>query len=142
MATAPTRNGLGLPSLTGFLTLAPATSASYPTHRRTKSSPSVDNVAASTLVSPTPHAQATATAQSDPEEVVAEPVALAAVAAPIIPTSAEKELELKVRRSSSLSSEGSNGTARKLKFLRLGPVHHGEHVEGDGDWSEEIAIAE
>ena len=39
---------------------------------------------------------------------------------------------IKTRRSSSLSSTGS---AKKARFLKLGPVHYGE---SEGDWSEEV----
>lgn len=71
------------------------------------------------------------------DEVVAETVA----AAPVIPATTttvgdETDAELRLRRSSSLSSDGSLKTFR---FLRLGPVYHGEQ---DGDWSEEIAVVE
>lgn len=43
------------------------------------------------------------------------------------------ETDIKTRRSSSLSSNGS--LMSKRRFLKLGPVHFGE---GDGDWSEEV----
>jgi hypothetical protein len=39
---------------------------------------------------------------------------------------------LKMRRSSSLSSDGST---QKRRFLKLGPVHFGESKD---DWSEEV----
>jgi len=39
---------------------------------------------------------------------------------------------MKTRRSSSLSSTGS---AKKARFLKLGPAHFGEN---EGDWSEEV----
>lgn len=40
------------------------------------------------------------------------------------------------RRTSSVSSAGSNGaSAPGLRFLKLGPVHYGEHPdEHKGDW--------
>lgn len=41
-----------------------------------------------------------------------------------------------LRRSSSLSSEGSTGSVQKRRFLKLGPVHFGG--DGMGDWSEEV----
>jgi len=48
------------------------------------------------------------------------------------PEQIEAEL-VKHRRSSSLTSEGSNASA-KQRYLKLGPVHFGEG-DGKGDWS-------
>lgn len=40
-------------------------------------------------------------------------------------------------RTSSLSSDGSNKSGAGLRFLKLGPVHYGEHLDGaKGDWHE------
>lgn len=48
----------------------------------------------------------------------------------------------KTRRSSSLSSDSSTASGSgKPRFLKLGPVHWGESVDGNGDWSEE-SVAE
>jgi hypothetical protein len=52
---------------------------------------------------------------------------------PTSPRAAPIEADLKTRRSSSTTSDGSLNAKRR--FLKLGPVHHGE---GDGDWSEEV----
>lgn len=124
MATATTRSDLHLPALTSFLTLAPTTSACYPTHRRTFSSPTV--VDSQKTIEPSSTAEAVHASEGGS---IAE--------IPIIPTAAttvseETETELKLRRSSSLSSDGSLKTFR---FLRLGPVHHGEQND---DWSEAV----
>ncbi|EPE29774.1 hypothetical protein GLAREA_00934 [Glarea lozoyensis ATCC 20868] len=45
-------------------------------------------------------------------------------------------------RSSSMSSEASADTSRSQSkwFLRLDPVHDGEHLDKNGDWSEEVII--
>ncbi|KAL1900164.1 hypothetical protein Sste5346_002474 [Sporothrix stenoceras] len=94
-----------------FLSLAPATSSSYP--QRKASVPEVDAapvVAAATVTAPAP----------------TEPVAAAAV-------------DAKQRRSSSLSSTGSNSTSTGLRILKLGPVHWGEHLdESKHDWHEVV----
>jgi hypothetical protein len=85
-----------------FLSLAPTTSASYPTLPKL----------------PTP------------KSPVQKPVDGAdAATIPALPV----ETDIKTRRSSSLSSNGS--LMSKRRFLKLGPVHFGE---GDGDWSEEV----
>lgn len=139
MAAAATQNDLRLSPLTGFLTLAPTVSASYPTHQRSKSTTVVDAAAAQPFVSQTSDVLSAAVL---PEKVIDESASAAAIAAPALPTEVQKDLELKLRRSSSLSSEGSNGASKKWRFLTLGPVHHGEHAEGASDWSEEIAVSE
>lgn len=61
-----------------------------------------------------------------------------AAAASVIPTNVGAELELKLRRSSSMGSEASDGSVKRFRFLRLGPVHHGEQL--NGDWSEEVVV--
>jgi len=96
-----------------FLTLAPTTSASYPTAplKSTISPPAKVDTVDDTKVDSTD----------------------AAAVIPAVPTADGAE-PLKTRRSSSLSSEGSSGAAKK-RFLKLGPVHFGE---GDGDWSEDV----
>lgn len=84
----------------GFLSLAPTTSASYP---QTKSRQLSDST-----TTPAP-LTATLLTQVDP-------------------TAAAK------RRTSSLSSDGSKSG---LRFLKLSPVHDGEHLDGQkGDWHE------
>jgi hypothetical protein len=85
-----------------FLSLAPTTSASYPTLPK----------------SPTP--------KSPVQKAVDGADAATLPALPV-------ETDIKTRRSSSLSSNGS--LMSKRRFLKLGPVHFGE---GDGDWSEEV----
>ncbi|KIH88274.1 hypothetical protein SPBR_08000 [Sporothrix brasiliensis 5110] len=89
-----------------FLSLAPATSSSYP--QRKASAPETD----------------------------AAPVA-ATVAAPT--ESAAAVVDAKQRRSSSLSSSGSNSTSTGVRILKLGPVHWGEHLdESKHDWHEVV----
>lgn len=51
---------------------------------------------------------------------------------------AEISVVEKSRRSSSMSSNGSVGQRRR--FLRLCPVHHGQHQGEEGDWSEEVVV--
>ena len=89
-----------------FLSLAPATSASYPVQRPTSI--------------------------SSPKTSIELPRALAAPETAVVPTAEEIESLSKHRRSSSLSSDGS---VTKQRFLKLGPVHFGED-DGKGDWSE------
>jgi len=98
---------------TAFLSLAPTTSASYPTQQ------------SKTLTSPNLPA---AVSPAAPLEAIGEVAAT--------PTTMEIAASLKTRRSSSITSEGSTGSA-KQRFLKLGPVHFGEG-DGKGDWSEVI----
>jgi hypothetical protein len=98
-----------------FLSLAPTTSASYP------SSP--------TVKSPT-----TRSPEQAPTETANPASARARNATPAVPSATAINEALKMRRSSSLSSDGSS---QKKRFLKLGPVHHGEDG-GKGDWSEEV----
>lgn len=95
-----------------FLSLAPTTSASYP------STPKSPTVKAAPVQKPIAAATADAAAE---------------VATPALPI--DVDAEHKTRRSSSLSSNGS--LMAKRRFLKLGPVHFGE---GDGDWSEEVVV--
>jgi len=105
-----------LPQLTNFLSLAPTTSASYPSSPKSKLP-----LPATTL----PPALA-------PENAGAE-------ASPIIP----EVLDMKIRRSSSSGSDESvsGSPTQRRRFLKLGPVHFGMDGDGKGDWSEEV-IAE
>lgn len=50
--------------------------------------------------------------------------------------STPKEGEIKTRRS---SSSASTASVTGMRFLKLGPVHFGEGVDGEGDWSEVAA---
>lgn len=100
---------------TTFLTLAPATSASYPVN------PALKTSSATQITEMTSPASLTQSRTESP----------AVTGAPVLP--------VVLRRSSSLSSDGT-GSAQKKRFLKLGPVHHGENY-GSGDWSEEV-IAE
>jgi hypothetical protein len=105
--------------LSTFLSLAPTTSASYPSTPLIKTP-----IPQSPLQAPTqtPHNM-----RADPTPARLEAVTTAAPNAEAI----DSEL-FKKRRSSSLSSDAST---QKKRFLKLGPVHFGE---GDGDWSEEV----
>jgi len=93
-----------------FLSLAPTTSASYP----------------STPKSPTLKA-------APVQKPIAAADTAAEVTTPALPI--DVDAEHKTRRSSSLSSNGS--LMAKRRFLKLGPVHFGE---GSGDWSEEVVV--
>lgn len=103
--------------LSGFLTLAPTTSASYPQAPRSR------HQSVSHLTRPLP-----LTHGAMPDEPIAAPRSMS--------SSVVSLSEPKSRRSSSMSSDGSVGKAR-LRFLKLGPVHWGEH-QGDHkeDWHE------
>ncbi|CAK7242072.1 MAG: hypothetical protein STHCBS139747_003549 [Sporothrix thermara] len=92
-----------------FLSLAPATSNSYPQKQA-----------------------------SVPET----PAVAEAVVAADAPVAAESSVTVdpKQRRSSSLSSTGSNSASSGLRILKLGPVHWGEHLDDHKqDWHE-VAI--
>ncbi|CAK7263436.1 hypothetical protein SEPCBS57363_000557 [Sporothrix epigloea] len=79
-----------------FLSLAPATSSSYPQKQTT---------------------------------VTEAPVA----------TETVETVDSRQRRSSSLSSTGSNSMSPGLRILKLGPVHWGEHLdEHKQDWHEVV----
>lgn len=102
-----------------FLSLAPTTSASYP------STPA--------MKSPAPQSPVQAPTDT-PNNNMAEPTSARALnATPAMPSAGVIDETLKARRSSSLSSEGST---QKRRFLKLGPVHFGEGG-GKDDWSEE-----
>lgn len=89
-----------------FLSLAPATSSSYPQRKAS-----------------VPEGDAAATAVTVPAPV----------------ESAAAAVDAKQRRSSSLSSTGSNSASTGLRILKLGPVHWGEHLdESKHDWHEVV----
>ncbi|KAF4620136.1 hypothetical protein G7Y89_g14687 [Cudoniella acicularis] len=102
-----------------FLSLAPTVSASYPSSPKPRSS----------IATPlSPSAQTPDNNQVEPTAAIPEPKVL------------DSDLS-KSRRSSSMSSEGSNaGLNQRRRFLRLGPVHYGEDRDGKGDWSEEVIV--
>jgi hypothetical protein len=100
-----------------FLSLAPTTSASYPSTPAAKS--------------PTPQSPHQA-ATEIPNYTSADPTAARSITPSVIPSAAVIDGTLKMRRSSSLSSDGST---QKRRFLKLGPVHFGESKD---DWSEEV----
>jgi hypothetical protein len=103
-----------------FLSLAPTTSASYPSTPAFKS--------------PAPQSP-TQAATDTPNNTMVDPTpARALTVSTAMPSAAVIDEALKTRRSSSLSSDGSN---QKRRFLKLGPVHFGEGA-GSGDWSEEV----
>ena len=98
-----------------FLSLAPTTSASYPTSPKSPTQ----------VQEPAAQVQQSSPAEASPPTETKTP----AVARP------EDVAELvKTRRSSSSGSDGSS----KKGYLKLGPVHFGE---GDGDWSEDALSA-
>jgi hypothetical protein len=117
----PTSKAGRLPQLTNFLSLAPTTSASYPSSPRAKSS-----LPTATL----PSAQA-------PENTGVKATQTGTPALPI-PEMSDADLS-KTRRSSSLGSDGSSvgSPTQEKRFLKLGPVHFGKDGDGKGDWSEE-----
>jgi hypothetical protein len=100
-----------------FLSLAPTTSASYPSTPAAKS--------------PAPQSSRQA-ATEIPNITSADPTAARTINPSGIPSAAVIDGTLKMRRSSSLSSDGST---QKRRFLKLGPVHFGESKD---DWSEEV----
>ena len=103
-----------------FLSLAPTTSASYPSIPAVKSS--------------TPQSPVQAPAETS-NNAVAEPTQARTLnATPAMPSAELIDEALKTRRSSSLGSDMSN---QKRRFLKLGPVHFGEG-SGKDDWSEEV----
>lgn len=102
--------------LSGFLTLAPIVSASYPRCRQQ----SVSHLTRPLPLTHGPH----------PEPALSPPPGSVSVASSVISMP-------KVRRSSSMSSDGSTGSKSRLRFLKLGPVHWGEHQgEHKEDWHE------
>jgi len=102
-----------------FLSLAPTTSASYP------STPA--------MKSPAPQSPVQAPMDT-PNNTMADPTPARALnTTPAMPSAAVIDEAIKTRRSSSLSSDGST---QKRRFLKLGPVHFGEG--GKDDWSEEV----
>ena len=102
-----------------FLSLAPTTSASYPSNPAVKS--------------PAPQSPLQASADT-PNNTMADPTPAKALnTTPAMPSAAVIDETVKTRRSSSLSS---NESSQKRRFLKLGPVHFGEG--GKGDWSEEV----
>jgi hypothetical protein len=121
--------------VTTFLSLAPETSSSYPTHRTSTASDSAAAVtaagstAATTTTAGAADAGATTAATDAAAKEASSAVDLSAPAAGSPAASATKP-----RRSSSISSAGSAG----LKFLRLGPVHFG----GDPREADFVLLAE
>jgi len=106
---------VGLPH--SFLSLAPTTSDSYPVSRKIKA------------VVEAPKAPIAEDGQAD--------ITLAIISVPQL-----SGIEMfNASRSSSMSSEASNASSSQRKrFLKLGPVHDGEHADDNGDWSEEVII--
>lgn len=102
-----------------FLSLAPTTSASYP------STPSVK--------SPAPQSPLQAAIKTPNNTMAKSTPARAVNATSATSSAAVIDESLKSRRSSSLSSDGSN---QKKRFLKLGPVHFGDG--GKNDWSEDV----
>jgi hypothetical protein len=100
-----------------FLSLAPTTSASYPSTPAAKSSTTQSSHQAATQI---------------PNNTAADPTATRTINPSAVPSAAVIDGTLKLRRSSSLSSDGST---QKRRFLKLGPVHFGESKD---DWSEEV----
>lgn len=89
----------------GFLSLAPATSASYPK-----------------------------TAKPEPTSAATLPLTTSA----LTQATADEAADTAKLRTSSLSSDGSKSGAG-LRFLKLGPVHYGEHLDGaKDDWNDAV----
>jgi len=110
---------------TAFLSLAPTTSASYPSQPTL--SPRAESVGSSISSS----AAAIDSAVIPKPDTDAAAVLLA-TEADITPAGVIVE-SIKNRRSSSTISSESAGSV-KQRFLKLGPVHWGEDKDGKGDW--------
>jgi hypothetical protein len=108
------------PQAPRFLSLAPTTSASYPSTPAAKS--------------PTPQSSHQA-ATEIPSNTPADPTAARTINPSAVPGASVIDGALKIRRSSSLSSDGSAQSTQKRRYLKLGPVHFGESKD---DWSEEV----
>ncbi|KAJ2904512.1 hypothetical protein MKZ38_007844 [Zalerion maritima] len=108
--------------LSNFLTLAPTTSESFPQNPRSR------HQSISHLTRPLPLTHGPLPA--DPAAVVSPPRSMSSSLISL------SEATPKSRRSSSMSSDSSSSKGR-LRFLKLGPVHWGEH-QGDHkeDWHE------
>ncbi|KAK3393732.1 hypothetical protein B0H63DRAFT_516902 [Podospora didyma] len=66
-----------------------------------------------------------------------KPDALTAEALADVPKQDESAMDIMKRRTSSLSSDGSKS---RLRFLKLGPVHWGEHQDDHKDDFHEVAV--
>lgn len=108
---------------TTFLSLAPTTSSSYPTHRRSSSTAEkpVEAVDA-----------AAASAASNESAIIEEPAANSTTIANPIAGEIAVALTNRTRRTSSMTSSGSNG----MRFLKLGPIHGWE--DHSAVWSEVV----
>jgi hypothetical protein len=104
-----------------FLSLAPVISESYP------ATPVFKAPVSSSSSSPVQQAKTSFLSNSH------EPSAATESGIPSAPLDNE-QLQIKTRRSSSVTSDGS-GRGPRRRFLKLGPVHFGV---GDGDWSEDV----
>jgi len=108
-----------------FLSLAPVMSDGYP------SRPAFEAQAPAVASAPV---ETTTQTTSNTQTETAPVEATAATETGIPATPVESAHELKTRRSSSVTSDGSTKSTR-TRFLRLGPVHYGV---GLGDWSEDV----
>jgi hypothetical protein len=106
-----------------FLSLAPVMSASYP---------AIPIFDAPTPKAPEPRFKDATTQTPAATQTDFTPLALNETGLPAAPI--VDEHEMKTRRSSSVTSDGSV-RAQRRRFLKLGPVHFGV---GDGDWSEDV----
>jgi hypothetical protein len=114
--TSTMPSSVRIPMPAGFLSLAPTTSSSYPL-AATKSA-----VPASTPASSEPDAADAA--------LPLTPTALAQVPVVVVADATKQRTE-------SHSSTGSSQSGAGLRYLKLGPVHQGEHLDGaKGDWHE------
>ncbi|OAA62050.1 hypothetical protein SPI_04909 [Niveomyces insectorum RCEF 264] len=112
-----------------FLSLAPATSNSYPQPKKASAAAAAAATADATAVS--------APVSTAPSGEDATATAAAAAAVTDAATTDDVAGDVKQRRSSSLSSTHSNKRASGLRFLKLGPVHWGEHLDDhQQDWCE------
>ncbi|EFW99463.1 hypothetical protein CMQ_7831 [Grosmannia clavigera kw1407] len=107
-----------------FLSLAPATSASYPRPKKA-------------VVAPV--GAAVAAAVSEKKEL-SDSTTVVAAAMTSVEEAVPEKTSVKQRRSSSLSSSDSIKSGPVFRFLKLGPVHWGEHLDDhQQDWNE-VAI--
>jgi hypothetical protein len=138
----------GIERPTTFLSLAPTTSASYPSKPAHSPQSSISSPSAVSVLKEDPiavvkeHERGYRCCSHCKDAANIKKVGTVDGVAAIVPENAVESGDsagalaeaLKNRRSSSSVSSGS--AAGQFRFLRLGPVHFGEGKAGEGDWAE------